>query len=120
SSRRRSRYYDEEEESSGGAMGEIYEEYVTVEHWGEGDTPGLGEAPVLEEDILTELELGEGDPIEKEEEGYTGNAGMTMEYWYHYGALLLWPKSRHLSLLASRPVPVRLQWLEYYLRHWGE
>lgn len=71
-------------------------------------------------DILTELELGEGDPIEKEEEGYTGNAGMTMEYWYHYGALLLWPKSRHLSLLVSRPVPVRLQWLEYYLRHWGE
>ncbi|MCB0560478.1 MAG: 2OG-Fe(II) oxygenase [Phaeodactylibacter sp.] len=118
--RSRYRYYDEEEESSGGTMGEVYEEYMMVKHWGEGGAPGLGEAPIGEDDLFTELEIGEGDPIEQEEEGYTGNAGMTIEYWYHYGAIVLWPKSKHASLLASRPVPVRLQWLEYYLQHWGE
>jgi hypothetical protein len=89
-----------------------------VKHWGEGGAPGLGDAPIREEEILTELEMGEDDPIEQEEEGYTGNAGMTLQYWYHYGAIVLWPKSKHFSLLANRSVPVRLQWLEYYLQHW--
>ncbi|MCB0559288.1 MAG: 2OG-Fe(II) oxygenase [Phaeodactylibacter sp.] len=118
--RSRYRYYDEEEESSGGTMGEVYEEYMTMKHWGEGGAPGLGDVPIREEDIFTELEMGEGDPIEQEEEGYTGNAGMTLQYWYHYGAIVLWPKSKHSSLLANRPVPVRLQWLEYYLQHWSD
>lgn len=117
----RRRYYeeDEEENRSGWYMGEIYEEYMTMEHWGEGGAPGLGDIPIEEEDIITELEMGEGDPIEQEEEGYTGNAGMTLEYWYHYGAAVFWPRSKHSALLASRPDEVRLQWLEYYLQHWG-
>ncbi|MCB0598749.1 MAG: 2OG-Fe(II) oxygenase [Lewinellaceae bacterium] len=124
---RRYRYYDdeeeeeeEEEESSGGTMGEIYEEYMTVEHWGEGGAPGLGDVPIEEDDIIAEIEMGEGEPIEQEEEGYTGNAGMTIEYWYHYGAVVLWPQRQHSGLLAGRPVPVRLQWLEYYLQHWAQ
>lgn len=119
---RRGRYYDdyEEEKPSGGTMGEIFEEYTTINHWGESDTPGLGAIRMLEEDILTEMQMGEEDPIEQQEEGYTGNAGMTIEYWYHYGAVVLWPQSRHLSLLARRPVPVRLQWLEYYMQRWDE
>ena len=118
--RRRYGYDYKEEESSGGTMGEIYEEYITMEHWGEGGAPGLGEFSIREKDIITEMEMGKGDPIEQEEEGYTGNAGMTIEYWYHYGAIVLWPKSKHASLLAKRPVSVRLQWLEYYRQHWGE
>lgn len=119
------RYYDydedEEEEYEGdGTMGEIYEEYMTMEHWGEGGAPGLGDVPIEENDIIAEFEVGEDDPIEQEAEGYTGNAGMTLEYWYHYGAVVLWPRSRHSGLLANLPVPVRLQWLEYYLRHWKQ
>lgn len=119
---RRGRYYDdyEEEEPSGGTMGDIFEEYTTIDHWGESDTPGLGAISILEEDILTEKEMGEGDPIEQQEEGYTGNAGMTIEYWYHYGAVVLWPQSKHLNLLARKPVPVRLQWLEYYIQRWDD
>jgi len=119
---RRGRYYDDydEEEPSGGTMGDIFEEYTTIDHWGESDTPGLGEIAILEEDILTEKEMGEGDPIEQQEEGYTGNAGMTMEYWYHYGAVILWPQSQHLNLLAPKPVPVRLQWLKYYMQRWDD
>lgn len=119
----RGRYYDDddkEEASSGGTMGEVYEEYTTIDYWGESDTPGLGAIPILEEDILAEMEMGEGDPIEQEEEGYTGNAGMTIEYWYHYGAVVLWPKSRHLSLLTNKPVLVRLEWLEYYIQRWDD
>ena len=119
--RRQSRYYEEEEEEepTTGTMGEIYEEYIMIEYWDESEIPGLGVLPIRKEDIITEIEIGKGDPIEQEEEGYTGNAGMTIQYWYHYGALILWPKSEHLNILLNRPVPVRLQWLEYYLQNWS-
>ncbi len=121
--RRNRRYYDEEEEdeeSGEGTMGEVFEEYTEIRHWGSADTPGLGELLIREADILTDFEMGEESPIEQEEEGYTGNAGMTIEYWYHYGAVVLWPQSRQEELLRKAPVQVRLDWLEYYLRHWDE
>ena len=120
--RRRGRYYEDydEEESGRGTMGEVHEEYTSIKHWGTDEPPGLGELNIREEDILTDFELGEEEPIEQEEEGYTGNAGMTMEYWYHYGAVIFWPKSQHSRLLSSTPLPVRLQWLSYYLGHWEE
>ncbi|HMQ63849.1 MAG TPA: hypothetical protein PKE06_24410, partial [Flavilitoribacter sp.] len=119
--RRNRRYYDDDEDDSGeGTMGEIFEEYTTIEHWGTADVPGLGELHIREEDILSTFEMGEEDPIEQEEEGYTGNAGMTIEYWYHYGAVVLWPKNQHGMLLKSIPVPVRLQWVVYYLNHWED
>ncbi len=119
---RRGHYYDEyeEEELSGGTMGEIYEEYTTIDHWGESAIPGLGETSVLAEDILTDMEMGEGDPIEQQEEGFTGNAGMTIDYWYHYGAVVLWPQDIHLDLLVRKPVSVRLEWLEYYTQKWDD
>jgi hypothetical protein len=117
----RSRSRDKRSESSGGGtMGEVYEEYTTIEHWGIGEIPPLGKIDVGKDDLLTNFEMGKGDPIEEEEEGYTGNAGMSMEYWYHYGAVILWPKSKHLDLLLASAVPVRLKWLEYYSLHWDD
>ncbi len=114
------RPYYEEEKLGEGTLGEVYEEYTTIEHWADEEAPGLGEALIREENILSELEMGQGKPIEQEEEGYTGNAGMTIEYWYHYGALILWPQKHHARLLESLSVSVRLQWLEYYLQHWND
>lgn len=103
-----------------GTMGEVYEEYTTIEHWNTEEMPGLGDFKVSIKDLITELEIGEGEPVEKEEEGFTGNAGMTMEYWYHYGAVILWPQSQHAQLILQATVPVRLQWLRYYDQHWDK
>ncbi len=120
--RRRGRYYDddEEEENGGGTMGEIYEEYTTIEHWAEDDErPGLGNFSVRDNDIIGDVEIGEGEPDEQEEEGYTGNAGMTIEYWYHYGAVFLWPSRIHGNVLAMLDTNAKLQWLDFYARHWS-
>lgn len=120
---RRSRYrsYEDRYETPvGGTMGEVYESYTTIEHWSGGGAPTLGEIHLDDDDLLANLEIGDGDPTEQEAEGYTGNAGMTIEYWYHYGAVVLWPKSRHAALLTATPVHVRLEWLKYYLEHWGD
>ncbi len=108
-----------EESDNNGTMSEVYEEYTYIEHW---DTthPGLGNLHLEEKDIIADLNLGEGKPTEKEEEeeeeGYTGNAGMTIEYWYHYGAVVLWPKNKHISILKSRSIENQLEWLDYYIK----
>ena len=104
--------------SDSGTMGSVYEEYTAIKHWSDGKTPALGKINIEKEDLIADFEIGEDAPLEKEEEGYTGNAGMTMTYWYHYGAIILWPQSKHRELLLSAPVPVRLEWLEYYYQNW--
>jgi hypothetical protein len=114
-------YHSRYSESSGdGIMGEVYEEDTTIEHWSNGKIPSLGTIHIENEDLITDFKIGEGIPIEEEEERYTGNAGMTMEYWYHYGAVILWPQSKHLELLSLASVPVRLAWLEYYYQNWDD
>ena len=111
-------YHRHSENSSDGTMGEVYEEYTHIEHWSNGEIPTLGNLKIGKDDLITEFEVGEGDPIEEEEEGYTGNAGMSVEYWYHYGAIILWQKTQHIDLLSSTSVEVRLKWLEYYYQNW--
>ena len=116
--RRRGRYYYDDEDTEG-SMGEIYDSSTSIDYWIEGETPGLGNLDIDEKDIITDVEMAEGEPTEQDQEGYTGNAGMTIEYWYHYGAVILWPKSRHFDLLKNRPIEVQLNWLKFYQQHWN-
>jgi hypothetical protein len=111
------RYY-EDDEPTGGSMGDVHEQYTHIEHWSGDGAPSLGSIHLDEDDLLTDLEIGDGNPTEQQAEGYTGNAGMTMEYWYHYGAVILWPKSKHAGLLNATPVYIRLGWLDHYAEHW--
>ncbi len=97
-----------------GEMGEIYEEYSQVKHWGEDKLPSMGELDVSNSNFINKLQIN-GNPIEEYEEGYTGNAGMSMEYWYHYGAIMLWSKTHHFDLLSSQTLDIKLSWLSYYL-----
>src|SRR5262249_16041353 len=42
--------------------------------------------------------------VEPEEhfEGYTGNAGMTLDRWYRHAAIVVWPEQRHFEILCNR------------------
>ncbi len=120
--RRRGRYYDDEDEGNGGGtMGEIFEKYTTIEHWADDDErPSLGHFSIRDEDIISDVKIGEGEPDEQEEEGYTGNEGMTIEYWYHYGAVLIWPVRIHGKVLSQIDIGAQLQWLDFYAGNWRE
>jgi len=107
--------HDDPEELSKGTMGEIYEAYTEVNHWMEEDSPHLEHIDAETVSLLRNFELNEGEPIEKETEGFTGNAGMEMEYWYHYGAICFWPKKRHIEIVAQQPLNNQLQWISYYM-----
>jgi len=111
-------YYNEPAPGEGKMGDDIYELYTRIEHWSEDGGPTLGKVDLDESDVLKNIELGYDEPIEQEQEGYTGNAGMTIEYWYHYGAVILWPKSKHADLLFHQPIRERLSWLNYYAENW--
>jgi len=114
-------YYGNRYSSSGedGTMGEeIYEDSIEIQHWVKGVTPDLGTISIEEDDIITNTVLNDGDPTEKEEEGFTGNAGMTIEYWYHYGAVIIWPKDKHVDLISNQDIDTKLKWIVYYLENW--
>lgn len=123
-SRGRGRYYDDfddyddDELSENGTMGEVYDERIEVEHWMQQGVPPLRNIHFDEEDLISSIKLNEGDPVAKEAEGYTGNAGMEMYYWYHYGAVFLWPKKYQYEMLTDLSSDNKLEWISWYNSHW--
>ena len=98
----RGRYGHENEDPEDGEMGEIYEEDLSAEHWrNAGDhRVALGSYRLDPDDVISKENLGEGDPDEKEAEGFTGNAGCTMDHWYRRAAIVLWAKEDHEIILC--------------------
>lgn len=85
-----------------GEMGEIFEESLTIEHWRtpEDTEEHLGSFDISEDNLLSLAALGKGEPDEKFAEGFTGNAGCTMEHWYRRAAIVVWPQDAGPVLLA--------------------
>lgn len=92
-------YDDDERDSSNGEMGEIYEETLSVQL--SDGSHSLGNYQIQTCALLPETKLDTGDPDEKESEGYTGNAGCTMEHWYHRAAVVIWPKQSSAAIMCK-------------------
>jgi hypothetical protein len=104
--RRRRRYYDEDEDengASGHVMGEIFETSLTAEGLvdAEGRPLPLNRLDVEEAELLDPEALKDVNP-EEEFEGYTGNAGMTLDRWYRHAAVIVWPEARSFEILCSK------------------
>ena len=123
-SRGRQRYYDDFEDydddelAENGVMGEVYDERMDIEHWMAEGVPPLRNISFEEEDIISAIKLNDGEPIAKEAQGYTGNAGMEMYYWYHYGAVFLWPKKYQYEMLTDLDAGNKLEWIAWYNKQW--
>jgi hypothetical protein len=58
----------------------------------------------LDEEMLNNEEelFGEDEEPDKEEyEGYMGNYGPTVEYWYHRAVLVIWPHSKSMEIACN-------------------
>lgn len=98
---RRGRYGNEKNPADG-TMGESYEESLTIGNWRNAadESSALGIYRIEPEQVIAKHKINEGEPDEKEAEGYTGNAGCTIEYWYHRAAIVLWAKEDHERILC--------------------
>ena len=57
---------------------------------------------------------------EEDFEGYTGNAGMTLERWYRHAAVVLWPESRHFEILCDRDSRTIVPVLKQMVTKWRQ
>jgi hypothetical protein len=94
---------DYDETGSDYEMGEIYDHSLSANHWSDnnGKKVRLGEIRLDEEEIVSEAPLDDGDPNSEDFEGFTGNAGMTLERWYHRAAIVIWPREKHFAVLCG-------------------
>lgn len=89
-------------------MGEVIDESLTAEHftdW-EGNRLSFGEMHLKEDEIVSREPLSAGEADEEEFEGYTGNAGMTLDRWYHRAAVVVrhGPARRSAERCDLRPI----------------
>lgn len=115
SSYRRS-YYEEaapEDDGESAEMEEVIEEYITLNHWldMDGRERPFGELEVDDDELLYGEER-EGWSVRQSISEATGNAGASLERWYHGGALVIWPRDRFFDILASEGQVVALPELE--------
>ncbi len=103
-SRRRGSWYEEESgEASDYEMGEVFDESLGLSHWQADDGSAF---PLRQMSLETEEVLGgegalRGITPQTEFEGYTGNAGMTLDHWYRHAAVVIWPERLHFDVLCD-------------------
>ncbi|TMQ10252.1 MAG: 2OG-Fe(II) oxygenase [Deltaproteobacteria bacterium] len=56
---------------------------------------------VMDDEICFTKPSVDLEPFKSEHEGYTGNAGNTVDRWYHRAAVLLWPRVRTFAIRAK-------------------
>ncbi len=95
-------------------MDEVYDEWISIEHWLDDGPPPLRHLVVEEAEILATFKLNDGDPIVKENTGYMGNYGPDLMHWYHYGAVVFWPKEDHEEMLLEQNIANQHEWIGYY------
>jgi hypothetical protein len=105
--RHRRYWYDDDENDDDDAsqyeMGEVYDQSLMANHWSDrqGGKIALGEIRLDPEEIVDHESLEDWEASREEFEGYTGNAGMTLERWYHRAAIVIWPRERHFAVLCN-------------------
>jgi hypothetical protein len=89
-------------ESSDPELTELIDSDVELRHWqGIGGRSEAVAARVDAAELCYTRPSVDFEPFESEHEGYTGNAGNTVEHWYHRAAVVLWPRERTFIIRAK-------------------
>jgi hypothetical protein len=102
-------------------MGEVFERTLSAEQFMDADGNRLpfGAVPLEDDEIVSAQPLSDDEPDEVEFEGYTGNAGMTLDRWYHRAAVVLWPATARFDVLCSAGVESAVAGLQQMVRRWS-
>lgn len=85
------------------SIGETYEDELNGTEWTDqkGKKQSWGEIALDPSSIISAIPLDEWTPTKEEYEGYTGNAGNTLDRWYHRSAIVIWHRDQHFHMVAS-------------------
>ncbi len=110
---------DEEDESSNYEEGGLLDSSLSAEHWSdpEGKLQKIGEITINRNELLNPEALEDVDP-EEQFEGYTGNAGNTVDRWYRHAALFLWPYRKRFDILCDAGCEDAIAVLKSMVKKW--
>lgn len=82
---------------------ELIDENVCVDGWKSvtGKRVQMGILAVGGDSIVSQIPLEQWKPTSFDYEGYTGNAGNTLDRWYHKSAITVWAKADHFDILVQ-------------------
>jgi len=91
-------------------IGETYEDDLHGTEWTDlhGKKQPWGEIPFELSAIVSSIPIDDWQPTSEDFEGYTGNAGNTLDRWYHRSAIVLWRREHHFDVVARSGVAVSM------------
>ena len=94
-------------------IGELHDSRHWLAGWvsQDGDQPPFGELSLLPEELLPRGALDDADPDEQWLHEATGNAGVSLERAYRLAALVLWPRSETLTIVAGGGINGVVAWV---------
>jgi len=84
-------------------IGETYEDDLSGTQWTDvrGKKQPWGDIAFDLSAIVSSVPIDDWKPTSEEFEGYTGNAGNTLDRWYHRSAIIVWHRDHHFDVVAS-------------------
>jgi len=84
-------------------IGETYEDELSGTEWTNlsGQKQPWGTIAFDLSAIVSSVPIDDWKPTSEEFEGYTGNAGNTLDRWYHRSAIVVWHRDQHFEVVAS-------------------
>ena len=84
-------------------IGETYEDDLSGTQWTDvrGKKQPWGDIAFDLSAIVSSVPIDDWKPTSEEFEGYTGNAGNTLDRWYHRSAIVVWHRDHHFDVVAS-------------------
>lgn len=83
-------------------IGETYEDDLSGTQWTDvrGRKQPWGEIAFDPSAVVSSTPIDDWKATSEEFEGYTGNAGNTLDRWYHRSAIVVWRRDHHFEVVA--------------------
>ncbi len=89
-------------------LGELIDSEITLTHW--IDSSQTQKVPIVtnvgSEEVCSTTPSSDLEAHTSEYEGFTGNAGNTMDRWYRRAAIVLWPRQQSFVVRAEASPPL--------------
>ena len=94
-------------------IGELFDSRHWLDGWADRDgaRPRLGEVELLPGELLPRGALDHAAPDERRLHEASGNEGVSLERAWRHAALVLWPRSRTLAILAGAGIAGAVDWV---------
>lgn len=94
-------------------LGEVFDDEILIDGWKDADGKRVRLASLAceSEQIISATPVEEWTPTQQDYEGYTGNAGNTLDRWYHKSAIVIWPRSAHFEVIAQMSLELAIEQL---------